>query len=48
MQDFEDVRGAVQELAANASEGVSLQEVEAMLLRRGRFPREISYRMCGG
>ena len=34
-QDFDDLRAAVWELAANEAEGVSLDEVERMLIRRG-------------
>ena len=40
-QDFDDLRAAVRELAANEAGGVSLDEVERMLIRRGffEFPR---------
>lgn len=42
-QDFDDLRAAVQELAANEAEGVSLDEVERMLIRRGFcFPAGMS------
>lgn len=34
-QDFDDLRAAVRELAANEAGGVSLDEVERMLIRRG-------------